>query len=302
MRGWRLAVLILLTVALLWLMRTPRTAQPLYPIAEPPPVTELGSAFDPKRCGSLTCEVLWEGPAPKAPPISVFQGRVRPDGKTEMPNPNAPNISILGMQGRLQGAVVSLRGIKPAQSRPWDLPPVSVEFKLTELIVRQGEAPVSVGRVRRGEAVEFVTGERANHSARARGAAFFNQMLFVPNQPVSRRLPAEGMVEVSSGSGYFWLRGYLAVSEHPYVGVTDESGRVTFTDVPAGEYELVCWKANWHIDRVERDPEWILQSDLYFCPAVEKRQRVRVEAGRKTAATPFTLTETEFVQKGRQGE
>lgn len=38
-----------------------------------------------------------------------------------------------------------------------------------------------------------------------------------------------------------WVRGYLIVSPHPYVAVTDAQGAFRFDGVPAGTYTLVAW-------------------------------------------------------------
>ena len=39
-----------------------------------------------------------------------------------------------------------------------------------------------------------------------------------------------------------WMRAYVYVLWHPYYTVTEEDGAFRFTDVPAGEYELVFWQ------------------------------------------------------------
>jgi hypothetical protein len=92
------------------------------------------------------------------------------------------------------------------------------------------------------------------------------------------------------------MRAYLIVSDHPYVGVTGESGEVRFQDVPDGDYELVCWKDNWHIAKIERDPEWIFQTGLVFCPPAIKKQRVRIDAGKMQRAE-IAYTRADFAAK-----
>ena len=39
-----------------------------------------------------------------------------------------------------------------------------------------------------------------------------------------------------------WMKGWLAVVDHPYYVITDEKGSFELTDVPAGEYELKVWQ------------------------------------------------------------
>ncbi len=39
-----------------------------------------------------------------------------------------------------------------------------------------------------------------------------------------------------------WMKGWLAVVDHPYYAITDGSGGFELTDVPAGEYEIKVWQ------------------------------------------------------------
>ena len=73
---------------------------------------------------------------------------------------------------------------------------MTVQPTVLRLLLLQGATPTRVGIVRRGESIQLVTHEAAPHSVSARGAAFFTQMLFEPNQPVRRVLPDEGIVEL----------------------------------------------------------------------------------------------------------
>jgi hypothetical protein len=308
MRVWgRLAIFAAVTIAILWVMRTPSPPAPLEPAREPAPVmADLGSDFNTGLSGPLTCQVIWDGPPPIVPPLSMFQAKTRPGGKMELPNPNAPRI---GKRNGLADAFVYLRGVDLKKSRHWDLPPVSVEVNATEMTIHSGETASRFGVVRRsdlrpdvvrpGENVQLVSREPSVHGIRGRGADFFTQMLFVPNSPVNRRFSDEGIVELSSGSWYFWMRGYLMVSDHPYVGVSDTNGTVRFDKVPEGEYEVICWKANWHIAEIERDPEWIFQTGIVFHAAVEKRTKARVVPGRESERVLFKLNAAQFASNTR---
>jgi hypothetical protein len=277
MRGWRLVLFVVVTAAIVWLMRTSDPPRPLNPIRQPDPVNaDLGSAFDPTHSGSVTGHIRWLGPRPSVQPLRLVQVANPPGARTEIPNPNAP---IISEDNGLADAVVFLAGVSTARSISWPHPPVTVEVTQLGLGVWQGTSQGKIGIVRRGSEVEFVSREVALHSVRGRGASFFTQMIPTPNQPIRRVLSENGMVELSSGSGYFWLRGYLVVSDHPYVAVTGADGSFRFDQVPDGQYEIICWKANWQIDRLERDPELLTPVRLFFRPPVEIRQRVAVKAG-----------------------
>jgi hypothetical protein len=301
MRGRRLLVLVVVTAVLVWLMRTGRTPKPLHDIHEAPHSSpDLGSAFDPARCGTIKGTVRWAGNPPTVPTISLTQVPKPPDGKTQIGNPNAPRITT---DGSLAGAIVFLTCVEPKRSKPWEHPRASVEVTRSILMIRQGSAEQSCGIALAGSAVNLLSREPASsepalHSIRGRGAAFFTQMLPVSDRPVSRELSEPGIVELSSGSGYYWLRAYLAVREHPYVAVTGADGAFRFEQVPDGQYEIHCWKANWHIDRLERDPESLGPVRLYYRPPVELRKRMTVNAGR-TESIDFTLTTADFEPSGK---
>jgi hypothetical protein len=290
MRRWRLVFAGLFAIAMLWLMRTPAPPRPLYPIEEPrPQAADLGMAFDPARCGSVRGRVLWAGPEPAVERIVVFRVSAQPANPDTVPNPNAPRVTAAG----LADAVVALRPVDLTRSKKWDLSPVVVDVGPNDFQVRQGDRTGRIGIVRRGDAVEFVAREAKLHSARGRGAAFFTQMLPEPDKPVRRTLSESGVVELSSGSAYYWMRAYLVVSDHPYVALTGNDGSFTMDQVPEGEHELVCWKANWHVERPEYDPEAFGPVRLVFRPPVEKRAAARVIAG-KAVTVSVTLSTEDF--------
>jgi hypothetical protein len=289
MQGRRLVYAAVATALILWLMRTCAPPRPLSLDREADAPVKLAGDYDPARCGAVLARVHWSGPVPPIPPIELIQVTNPPAGNSSVPNPNAPHVR----DGRLGDVIVYLTGIDARRSRPWDLSPVSVEAKTTGFVVRQGEHAGRLGVVRRGGEVELMAREAAHHSIRARGAAFFTQMLEDTTRPVNRTFPETGIVELSSGSGYYWLGGYLLVTDHPYAGVAGADGVVHLSEVPDGEYEAVCWAANWHVERLENDPEWVGPVRLTFRAAVERRQRVMVKAA-EVADVAFTLSAVDF--------
>jgi hypothetical protein len=290
MRGWRLAIAGVAAAILLWLMRTPATPRLEHaaPRTHSLP-TPLGSAFDAAQVGSLVGRVTWTGPKPLIDPIVVPVGAGVPTDPASVPNPNA----IDGTGGGLADAIVWLREVDLSRSKPWDHAKVAVESVHPMLVVRQGQRVGRIGLVQRGSDIELVARNPRIHSVRGRGAAFFTQMLPDPHRPVSRRLSDSGIVELTSGSGLFWLRAYLLVSEHPYVAVTGPDGRFRFDQVPEGDYELVCWRASWHVDRLERDPELVVPVRLHYHSAVERSRPIRIAPG-TTTEIAFALSAGDF--------
>jgi Polysaccharide lyase family 4, domain II len=100
---------------------------------------------------------------------------------------------------------------------------------------------------------------------------------------------------LSSAAGYFWMRGYLFVDDHPYYARTDANGAFTLDAVPPGKYELVCWLANWHVAKQERDPETAFVSRIVFQPPVELSQSVLLQPTATVEAT-FAVSEELFAR------
>lgn len=258
------------------------------PPSDPPAeqTVEIGQDFDAAMAGALRGQVTWVGEIPVVP---SYRAPVNPgsehagDPRRQWPNPNTPRIDQ--QTKAIAGAVVFLRGVDPKRSRPWDHPPVRVELRDYQIHVCQGERDGDSGFVRRGETITMVSRQQLFHSLRVRGAAFFAHAFADVDHPCTRRLDRAGIVDLSSGCGYFWMRGRLFVTDHPYYTHTDAEGRFTLSRVPPGEYELVCWLPDWHEALRELDAETALICRLEFRPPVEVVQPVRLTP-RQTQTIP----------------
>lgn len=244
-----------------------------------PPRPAAGSRFDPATAGTIHGKVLWQGEVPKLTLLTA----ALPDGSggyrwTEKPNPFAPVVD--DKTRGLAHAVAYLKGIDPEAGRPWDLPPVRVVMTGQRIIVSQHDDPEGrVGFVRRGDEVEMVSADPAHHMLRARGAAFFTLPFPDPGKPLRRRFDAPGVVELTSGAGYYWAAADLLVADHPYHAVTDRDGRFALPSVPPGTYELVCRVRNWHVAGKDRDPENGLISRHRYVRPTELRVSVTIGPG-----------------------
>ena len=96
-------------------------------------------------------------------------------------------------------------------------------------------------------------------------------------------------MELSSGSGQFWMRGYLFVDDHPYYARTDADGRFTLPKAPPGDYNLVCWMPDWREASHEIDAETRLVTRLTFRPPLQVVRRVHIEPG-ATATADFSVS------------
>lgn len=240
-------------------------------------VADIGSDFDAATAGTIHGQVTWQGAIPEVPayhaPVSPGLEHARQPRRL-WANPNVPHIDP-SSKG-VAGAVVLLRGVDPRRARPWDHPPVCVELRDYQIHVCQGAHDGQSGIVRRGEAITMVSRQNLYHVLRVRGAAFFTRAFPDADQPCSRRLDRSGLMELSSGCGYFWMRGWLLVADHPYYTHSDAEGRFSLPQVPPGRYELVCWLPDWHEAFRELDAETALICRLTFRPPVEIVQPVQL--------------------------
>jgi hypothetical protein len=251
---------------------------------------DIGTTFDPATIGAIFGRVTWNGDLPVVTPFEAFANPLGGDGLRKRQwhsNPNEPKINR-ETKG-VKDAVVFLRGVDVNKSRSWDHAAVRVEQRAGQLHIHQGAIVGHIGIVRRGSSVELVSRDPFFHSLHAGGAQFFSVTFPDPNQPLERELVEPGLVELCSGAGYYWMRAYLFVADHPYYALTDSSGRFALTQVPPGDHEIVCWLPNWKTTRIERDSESGLIARLFFGRPAELMQKVSLKPG-QTQAARFVIT------------
>jgi hypothetical protein len=252
------------------------------------------SHFDPTTAGTIHGRVVWQGDVPLISPLLI---RANPIGGNALakrqvqPNPNAP---VIDSQERgVSNAVVFLRGLDAAMAKPWTLPSVRIEQRGLQFHILQGDLDSSYGFVHRGDAIEMASRDSYFHALHVDGASFFTLMFPDPDRPLARPLKENGVVELTSAAGYYWMRAYLFVDDHPYYARTDSEGRFSLNQVPPGRYEVVCWMPNWQEARHERDPESGLVTRLFFQPPVTLVQNVEL-GKRESKEVRFTPSTRDF--------
>lgn len=256
------------------------------------------NCFEPSTVAEVRGQLTWKGELPRVLPYQapVSPLSEQPTGRwRSWPNANAPCIDE-PTRG-VAGAVISLRGIDPRQARPWDHPSVSVEIRDYQIHVCQGERDGKIGFVRRGQTVEMVSRQPVFHSLQARGDDFFARTLPDPDQPCHPRLKRAGVVELQSGAGHFWMRGYLFVSDHPYLTLTDAQGRFALPAVPPGKYDLVCWLPSWREADYELDADTVLLTRVSYEPPVQRVQPVQLTP-RQVQQVQLTVSSADFLPSG----
>ncbi len=77
------------------------------------------------------------------------------------------------------------------------------------------------------------------------------------------------LLQVTSGNGHEWMAAYIAIMPHPWVALTDENGRFTLHNVPAGTHKIYAWHEvlGTMISEVRVDSERGVVTDFRFSSA-----------------------------------
>ena len=117
-----------------------------------------------------------------------------------------------------------------------------------------------------------------------RNTDVFNLAMPRKDQVIEKRMRRAGIVSVKCDAGHTWMSSYVFVMKHPYYAVTDEEGRFSLENVPAGKkYTLRVWHEGWRL--LEKDGE-----SYSFERAVQLDVPLNLEAGAK-AELNFVLGE-----------
>ena len=155
-------------------------------------------------------------------------------------------VAIAARAGSFEAAVVDGDGAALADAVTWLVPtramPAATGKATSASMDQRGLQFVPhVLVVQRGTAVSFPNSDQVRHHVYS----------FSPARKFELRLyksiPAEPVVFDKTGIAtlgcniHDWMLGYVVVVDTPLFAKTDETGHLTISDVPAGEYRLELW-------------------------------------------------------------
>ncbi len=104
----------------------------------------------------------------------------------------------------------------------------------------------------------------------------FNLAMPIENQIIPKKMKTAGIIRLKCDAGHVWMNGYIVVTDHPYVAMTDEKGKYEITDIPPGNYKVEFWHEGWKI--AKKNPGG---SVVYSDPVVSVKD-VTITAKQKT--------------------
>lgn len=178
--------------------------------------------------GSLSGVVTWGGPAPAKKTVEVTKDH-------EACGQEVPNLDVVvGAGGGLKNALVSIDGLKPATPYAADGP---IVFDQKECLFLNRVTVVPVGatlEVRNSDEILHNTHFNTTRNPAANFAIpAGDSQNYVTKSPETIKVTCDI---------HPWMAAHVVVRDNPYFAVTDESGRFTIPDVPAGRYKVSVWQ------------------------------------------------------------
>lgn len=138
----------------------------------------------------------------------------------------------------LANALVWVEGATSGKALP--------ETKRATLTIEGCQFEPRVAAIVAGATVNVLSRDRASHSVRFYREGHGTPVAAIRTVDAGQVVPSEaiaekpGIVEARCDA-HPWVRGYVAVFDHPYFAVTDANGGFTIADLPAGNYTVKVW-------------------------------------------------------------
>jgi hypothetical protein len=152
----------------------------------------------------------------------------------------APNETLLvGPERGIANVVVAIKGLKPAGA-----PAPVLDAGVDQVGCRYRP---HVQAVTLGTKLSLINSDAVLHNVHAvlggaeASSTVFNLAMPFKGQKLPAVLKRPGVMKLRCDAGHAWMSAYVAVFDHPYYAVTDQQGRFTIKDVPAGEHQLELW-------------------------------------------------------------
>jgi hypothetical protein len=264
-RLWLLAALSGSAILSVALDRSPRAAT-----AEDQPVAD-------GEYGSVTGQFLLDGEIPKLPPL-VEKGNTKVNDPAICAAADVPDDSLV-VDPRTKG-IANIFVYLPKAAK---VHPRLQESQKKEVVFDQKGCrfiPHALV-VRTDQVVRVKSGDNCTHNTKTNPTR--NQAVNFPLQAndrtgaeVKNKAPERYPIEVQCNV-HNWMTARWLILDHPYGTVSDEQGKFTIADLPAGEHELIVWH-----ERVGM---------------IEKKYKVTVDGGKTKDVGTIPVPATRLLEK-----
>lgn len=188
---------------------------------------------DPATAGRVTGVVRFAGKKPAARVISMNAE----EGCEKMHPKGVPEeVVVLGKGGALANAIVYIKS--GLESKKFEPP--------KEAVVLDQHGCMFVPRVlaiQTGQSLSVKNSDPVSHNIHPRPEQNreWNQQQSPGAPDLRRKFTAPEVVIPVRCNIHSWMRSYIAVTDHPYIAVTNGAGAFEWPHVPPGEYTVAVW-------------------------------------------------------------
>lgn len=199
---------------------------------QPAPAATPGKQVDLATAGSVTGLVRFEGAPPAAERLRFSNDCV----KNAAPNPQSDAV-LVSAEGGLKNTFVYVRdGLEPGYAFDPPAGPAVLDQKGCVYSPR-------VLAVRVGQAIEVVNSDATLHNVHALPMANqeFNKSQPIQHSRLTHAFTAPEVMVRFMCNVHGWMAAHVAVVDHPYFAVSDDTGRFEIKNLPPGSYTLEAW-------------------------------------------------------------
>jgi plastocyanin len=201
---------------------------------QPSPGDAAAAAIDPSTVGTVSGRVLIDG---TIPPADI----IRLDGDPKCVSlangqERRAEYVVLGDGHSLQNVFVYVKDGLPPRMYPTPSEPVVLDQQQCRYVPR-------VLGVQVGQQLTIRNSDPLLHNVRAEGAINepFDVGTPVQGMEVKRTFATREVMVPFKCNVHAWMNAYVGVLEHPFFDVSDEAGRFSLPQLPAGTYTVEIW-------------------------------------------------------------
>ncbi len=129
-----------------------------------------------------------------------------------------------------------------------------------------------VSAVQIGTAVDFPNLDKTRHHVYSFSPAKVFELKLYADKPEAPVLFDTAGVVALGCNIHDYMQAFIYVGESPFLAVTDEQGKVNFTDIPPGNYQLKLWHP-WQQQEVAVQTVTVPLSETTFTIQVTRQQK-----------------------------